>query len=306
MDTDVPVGAVLVGLDGSAESARALSWAATEAQRRQWPLHLMHVVDDMAWVRLVAGPQEAYPKQPVVRDALAMLHDWDPGLVVTWSEHAGDPASWLAKGADAARLTVVGSQGRGAVAEAVFGSVTTQLIARTHCPVAVLRSGTPLPRPDAPVVAGIGYDKDEEAVLETAFEQAASRGVDVVVVHAWQVDASTVVDHIELQGRPEKDAQQHEDALLSRTVAAASRRHPTVEVTTYAAHEGAAQTLERHCANAALLVVGARGRGEIGGAVLGSVSQQVVRGATCPVLVVRGGRTALAAPEPESTARASS
>lgn len=305
MDTEVPVGAVLVGLDGSAESARALSWAATEAQRRQWPLHLIHVVDDLPWGRL-PGEQETPRQRPVVRNALEMLHDWDPTLMVSWSEPEGDPAARLAKAADAARLAVVGSKARGAVGETVFGSVTTQLIARTRCPVAVLRAGTPIPRLDAPVVAGIAYDRDDEAVLDAALEQAAGRGVDLVVIHAWQLDASTVVDHIQLQGRPEWEAQQHEDALLSRTVAAASHRYPAVAVTTHATHAGAATTLERHCADAGLLVVGARGRNEIGGAVLGSVSQQVIRAANCPVLVARSGRTTAAALDTEATARASS
>jgi nucleotide-binding universal stress UspA family protein len=55
-----------------------------------------------------------------------------------------------------------------------------------------------------------------------------------------------------------------------------------------------------------VLVVGSRGHGEIGGAVLGSVSQSVVRSATCPVLVVRDGRTALPTAQHETTAGASS
>ena len=37
-----------------------------------------------------------------------------------------------------------------------------------------------------------------------------------------------------------------------------------------------------------LIVMGAQGRGGIGLALFGSTTQQVVRGATCPVLTVRG------------------
>ena len=305
MDTDVPLGAVLVGLDESAHSARALSWAADEARRRHVPLHLMHVLDDLAWVHLVAEGTP-YPMRKVVGDALVMLRDWDPDLKVTWSQRAGDPAARLAIGAQAARMTVIGSHGRGAVSQIVLGSVATELIAETRCPVAVLRADTPLPRPNAPVVVGIGGDKSFTAVLDAAFEEARSRQVDLVVVHTWNVDASTVVDGRELEGLPESEAQRHETALLQRTIATHARSHPDVGVTVHAVHDGAARTLQRYSAGAALLVLGSRGRGEIGGAVLGSVSQDLVRSATCPVLVVRGGRTTMAVAADERPAGARS
>lgn len=285
MDTDVPIGAVLVGLDESAESARALSWAATEAQRRKWPLHLMHVRNDSAWV-WDDSPGEQQPMPPVVRDALGMLAAWDPDLAMTWSSPAGDAPPLLARAARAARVVAVGSRGRSAWNEAVMGAVPTRLIAETRCPVAVLRAGTPIPRPDAPVVAGIADDRSGVAVLEAAFEHAASREVDLIVIHAWQADAAT--------------------GLLSSTVADVARRYPAVEVTTRAVHDGAARALLHYGANAALLVVGSRGRGGISGAVLGSVSQDVVRAADCPVLVVRGGRTTVAGPAAQASAKASS
>jgi len=305
MNTEVPLGAVLVGLDESAQSARALSWAAAEARRRRWPLHLMHVVHDAAWI-YSESTATRYPMKPVVRDAVVMLGDWHPDLPVTWSQPVGDPAGQLAAGAHAARLTAVGSRGRGAVGDAVLGSVTTQLIAQTRCPVAVLRAGTPIPRPDAPVVVGIGYDRSRLPVLEAAFEQAGSRHVDLVVVHSWQLDSSTVVDDLELQGLRADEAEQHQTSLLKRMIADGALNHPEVEVTTYAARDGAAQALGRYAADAALLVIGSRGRGEIGGALLGSVSQSVIRSARCPVLVVRGGRTTVSVTPDQTVAGASS
>ncbi|MBB2892737.1 universal stress protein [Flexivirga oryzae] len=305
METRVPLGAVLVGLDESAESARALSWAATEARRRRWPLHLMHVVHDAAWIYSTSTTTN-YPMTPVVRDAVVMLSDWHPDLPVTWSQPAGDPAALLADGAHAARVTAVGSRGRGAVSDAVLGSVTTQLIAQTRCPVAVLRAGTPIAHPDAPVVVGVGHDTLSLPLLDAAFEQASSRHVDLVVVHAWQLDGPTIADHLELQGLTAEGAQRHEAGLLTRMVADLAQDHPEVEVSTHAVRDGAARTLGRHAADAALLVVGSRGRGEIGGAILGSVSQSVIRSATCPVLVVRGGRTTVTVPSDQTVAEASS
>lgn len=297
MDTNVPIGAVLVGLDESAESARALSWAADEARRRHWPLHLMHALDESSWAWSVYS-LAPHPMQPVIRDALAMLCDWEPGLSVTWSQPVGDPAALLASGARAARLAVVGSHGRSALGEMVVGSVATRLISLTRCPVVVLRSNTPIPAADAPVVAGVQYGRPFAPVLDAAFEQADSRHVDLVVVHAWHVDASTVVDGVQLQGVPAEEAQRRELDLLHRNIAEITRSHPDVKVTFHAVRDGTTQALAQYAAGAALLVIGARGRGEVGGAFLGSTSQQMIRSATCPVLVVRDGRPALADANP--------
>jgi nucleotide-binding universal stress UspA family protein len=52
----------------------------------------------------------------------------------------------------------------------------------------------------------------------------------------------------------------------------------------------AAQALLDAAEGADLVVVGSRGHGGFSGALLGSVSQHVVQHATCPVVVIRGGR----------------
>lgn len=303
MEMNVPLGSVLVGLDESAESARALNWAATEARRRHWPVHLMHALDDSAWEWPVYSTASRSVR-PVVRDAVAMLHNWDHDLPVTWSQPVGDPAALLANSARASRMVVVGSHGRSTIGEAVLGSITIELIAQTRCPVAVLRADVPLPRPDAPVVVGVEYGRPCAPAIEAAFEQANSRHVDLVVVHTWQLDAATKVDEVGLQGVSQHESREREAALLERNIADIARSHPGVEVTTHAVQDSAAEALHRYAANAAILVVGSRGRGGLRGALLGSVSQNVIRSAGCPVLVIRDGRRTVQAPDAEIAAGA--
>jgi nucleotide-binding universal stress UspA family protein len=77
---------------------------------------------------------------------------------------------------------------------------------------------------------------------------------------------------------------------LSGHVAAAGL-DPKVRVTCHVVHKPPAQALMAAAEGANLLVVGARGRGGFAGLLLGSVSDQLVHHAPCPVTVVRAGAT---------------
>ncbi|MBB2892488.1 universal stress protein [Flexivirga oryzae] len=287
MDAIVPMGAVLVGLDASAGSAKALEWAAAEARRRKWPLHLMHVLD----VSHRTWPTYSMTRQvhePVINNALAHLVRSGEKLKVTWSEPTGDPATTLASAARGCRLVVVGSRGRSAAADAFLGSTTNRLIAQTRCPVAVLRADTNLTTGTS-VVAGLEYGRPFVRVLETAFEQAGTRHLDLTIV---------------LHRVPNDEAQHRENDRLARSMADVARSHPQLRVTTHTVRDGAIEELRRYATDPALVVVGSLGHGEFGGAVLGSVHQGVLRSATCPVLVVRDGRKAFVASPPQAAAGA--
>jgi nucleotide-binding universal stress UspA family protein len=72
---------------------------------------------------------------------------------------------------------------------------------------------------------------------------------------------------------------------------AAAGLDPAVRVTCHVIHKAPAEGLMNAAAGAHLLVVGARGRGGFRGLLLGSVSDQLVHHAPCPVTVVRTGAT---------------
>ncbi|HEY6748041.1 MAG TPA: universal stress protein, partial [Mycobacteriales bacterium] len=63
--------------------------------------------------------------------------------------------------------------------------------------------------------------------------------------------------------------------------------NPDVKIERRVEHGPAARVLLDAADGAAVLVVGARGLGGFAGMVAGSVSQQVLRHAECPVVVVR-------------------
>jgi nucleotide-binding universal stress UspA family protein len=80
----------------------------------------------------------------------------------------------------------------------------------------------------------------------------------------------------------------HTEALQAETVTeVAPGGKPDVEVDYVAITGAAGETLVEQSADAELLVVGSRGLGRVARAVLGSVSDYLLRHARCPVLVVR-------------------
>jgi nucleotide-binding universal stress UspA family protein len=151
---------------------------------------------------------------------------------------------------------------------------------------------------DPPVRDGIvvGYDGSPSAAraLTWALTEAGLRGVPVHAVRAWAL--VTVIGQVE--GTPgtvpsEADCRAAVTAGLASAVedartanASASVEHPPV-VRLHVVEGPAAPTLIDASREADLLVVGDRGVGGFWGAVLGSVSDQVVRHAHCSVVVVR-------------------
>lgn len=86
-----------------------------------------------------------------------------------------------------------------------------------------------------------------------------------------------------------EEAQRHAEARLRAFIADSELRGIDVQSTAIADERPTAALL-RASADEDLLVVGSRGLGGFKGLLMGSVSQQCVHHATCPVLVVRNGR----------------
>ncbi len=140
------------------------------------------------------------------------------------------------------------------------------------------------------IVVGVdGSDESREA-LRWALEEARLRGATVRAVSAWR-DPYVVAPGF---GRPEDF---EFDALRERAVEALAEvvadvvgTKSDVHVERVVAEGPAGSVLVQAAEDADLLVVGSRGHGGFVGLLLGSVSQQCVSHAPCPVLVVRGRR----------------
>lgn len=132
---------VVVGVDGSADSTAALEWAEHFAGQTGAPLLLV-----TTWEQPVeygvpapwpAGYRPDKTARAVVEKARAHLGNTPVPVEITVRE--GRAGRVLVDIADHSAALVVGSQGHGALAEAVLGSVSAYCVRHAHCPVVVVR-----------------------------------------------------------------------------------------------------------------------------------------------------------------------
>jgi len=138
------------------------------------------------------------------------------------------------------------------------------------------------------IVVGHDGSVDAQRSLEQGFELAEKLGAPLCVVRTWSIDTAphgTLVDLGVVSSFAEVSEKVR--VVLEAESKAAAEAHPTVEVAYRAAFGHAAEVLLALSGEARMLVVGSRGLGGVRSLLLGSVSEQCVRHAGCPVLVVR-------------------
>jgi nucleotide-binding universal stress UspA family protein len=152
----------------------------------------------------------------------------------------------------------------------------------------------------------VGHDGSECAQDAVKWAAALARraGLDLHVLRAWSMTTAPRPSTWEPGYVPPlNDWEQAVLDELTRHVRAIGI-DPSVRVTCHVVHRAPARGLIEAAAHAQLLVVGARGRGGFRGLLLGSVSDQCVHHAPCPVTVVRTGAAAplpdVVAAQPES------
>ncbi|MFG2359012.1 universal stress protein [Streptomyces sp. NPDC048521] len=286
---DLPI---VVGVDGSEPSLRALDWAADEAALRGAPLRLVYAslrerYEGALIAQELGKPAEEVMAQDVVGTARHRVERRHPGVRVATDVLPDEPEYGLVRESRTALAMVLGRRGRSGMTEALLGSVSLTVAGHAHCPVIVLR-GSHDNRTRSGIrgriVLGVREKPTGSAAVRLATEEALLRAVPLEAVRAWgRRPAHATTGHALLVGEPahlrEQDAAEAVEEALGDAPADLEVLRRTVE-----GHARDALIAASHDAD--LLVVGARRRHGHVGLQLSRVAHGVLHHAVCPVAVV--------------------
>jgi nucleotide-binding universal stress UspA family protein len=281
-------GRIVVAVDGSAPATAAVEWAARDAALRGDELRIVHVGEP--WER-----DMPFPEPPSYQDVLSeygeeildaaatRAKECAPQIEVTTHLKGGNIVDVLKEESRHADAVVLGSRGTGGFAGLMLGSVSLRVAGHAAGPVVIVRHSASTVYGE--IVVGVDGSEHSEAALAYAFEQARLRGARLNAIYAWQMPALS--PYAVAYGDVMDEVFRNESAAARRHVAPWREKYPDVEVVESAACDHPVPALSEASRKADLVVVGSRGLGTFGSAVLGSVSHGVLHHAHSPVAVVR-------------------
>ena len=285
-------GRIVVGIDGSEQSAAALEWAVARARLAGEALELVQTYSVLPSLSFYSY-QGAMGQEPVdwlvetsrhLLDAAAQrVRELAPEVACTLISRMGHPAPVLVAASEGARAVVVGRRGLGSAASAVLGSVSNRLAVEAHCPVVVVGEDPPT---SGPVVVGVDGSEFGSRALRFAVAEAALRHTSVRAVAAYEAPHRALQADPELVARMRAGVAEEAAETIARSQDDARVAGVDVQVEAVAVEGPAAQAILEHAADAQLIVVGSHGKGLVRRILLGSVSRQVLNDADRPVAVV--------------------
>lgn len=276
---------IVVGFDGSPPAVEALRWAVAESTIRGASVRVVQSWQDPAFADPVwlgeledRGALERRALADLQADVAMALGSRDQAEVQTEVvDHA--PTRLLVEASASAGMVVVGSRGRGGFATLLLGSVSHKVAGQARCPVVVVRSG-PQGRD---VVVGVDGSEPSRAALAWALDEAHRRRTPLRVLLAWnylfQLGPRGPLPF--RAGYRDADARAALHEIVTDVLGDAQ-----LDVAEIAVCDQPAKALIRAGADAALLVVGPRATSLHARTGLGSVTDQVLHHAPCPVVVV--------------------
>lgn len=295
---------ILVPLDGSAFSAKALPVAAAIAKRTGAALHVVSVLDPSAYVPFVPGEVLV----PVMdTDALAARREADEaavkaeadslvqqGVTATGRLLEGTVVEALAEHAVEikADLVLMTTHGRSGLERLWLGSVATSFLHRAPCPVYLVRpageaSTTVLPT--GTMLVPLDGSTFADSMLPRAAEFAKALGLSMRLFTVTIPNAipmapfgteALLADESDLT-RQEHEAKQRLDTLAAALPVPASTEVATDMTATRAILEQA------EAADVGLIAMATHGRTGLARLVMGNVADAVLRGAPKPMLLYR-------------------
>lgn len=136
------------------------------------------------------------------------------------------------------------------------------------------------------IVVGVDGSSGSREALRWAFAEATLRNDALEVVIVWQYPITASLPTFGAMSTPEDFNTDARTTLLAILAEEGITAEAPIPVSTLVAEGNPARALLDAADAADLLVVGSRGHGGFTGVLVGSISQQCVHHAKCPVVVV--------------------
>ena len=134
---------IVVGVDGSADSLKALEWAAGQAELTDASVEIVStwkMPSSYGWASMPIDYNPVADVKAKLRDIVDGVRGAHPGVSLDETIIEGDAAPCLLERAKGADLLVVGTRGHGGFTGLLVGSVSMHCATHANCPVVVLRA----------------------------------------------------------------------------------------------------------------------------------------------------------------------
>lgn len=283
---------ILLATDGSEDAELAATTAVGLARNTASELHVVHI-----WRTVPSVHFDALVRQEMEREAQGILDgqvkqiEGLGGSVAQARLSEGGASEEIVALAEeiGAGLIEVGSRGRGRIRRLLMGSVSDAVVRHAHCPVLVVR-WKPVVFP-AKVLLPTDGSGEAELASRTAADLAQRTGSELHLVHVGSLvthGAGSGVQVGPLPGVHQDELDRQAEGLLEAEVE--RMKSSGIEVAEAHLRRGRADEeviVLAEETGADLIVVGSKGLGGVRRALMGSVSDSVVRHAHCPVTIVR-------------------
>ena len=297
---------ILLATDGSPEAAKAARTAIALSRNLGSELHVLcvgqvssayapaetEILDYEFWkeMREFAKGEASEKLEVEVRKIE------DAGAKIEKSHVAvGRPEAEIVRLAEeiGAEMVVVGSRGLGPLRRAVLGSVSNSVVRHAHCSVLVVRGNREDTHLPGKVLLALDGSKSADAAERMAVEISTATGSELSILRVLDTEAYRPYPGPEFMEGWEEElerATRHARGFLDYH-ALRIKAHDVKVGEAHLAFGDADREIVRFAEgmHADMIVVGNRGLGGVRRALIGSVSDSVVRHAHCPVLVARQG-----------------
>jgi len=282
---------IVVGLDDSPGSSKALFWAASRVERfgKIQPVSTWHY----PWWA-VSPPAPGSP-QPPAKDTFTaevservdrLLADIPAADRMEPIIHRGSAGPTLVEVARAHKVLVVGTRGRGAIADTLLGSVSLHCVSHADVPVIIVPPHVPIGDEAGRVVVGIDGSDNSVAALAWALDNSPDTSM-IEAVHAWSFPVDVLpevtVAHTDKEEAAATDRLKNAIEQAAHQAGGSHRIEDVVATTTYGDPRS---VLKETAAEADMLVLGARGTGGISHLLLGSMTTAMCHQPTTTIAII--------------------